>query len=480
MIMNKVLIISLAMLASCSFFSCTEDDPDPTPIEKPDNGNDENPGDNNGKDDKEEEKDEYSSDRYDVGVIAFNSGTNMDVDAMSEETTDYVWFKAPKNVEAHAVYKAKGEEWIQISVYDSEGDNHYAHINMSSNNTGAAREADVVFASGDYKKAIHIRQRAKGDELAEQKAAYFDTNFWERTDREKMGFFGPVKYFRDCSDSPSSHKNYEYFFDEAGHLTKLVQQGEYVYEYKYNAKGQRTYCKCYEMESGAAMYEEFWEYNNSDRLVYLFPEISDDAFVKGLSKYRKVEDPKYGSETIENTYTFTDDNKLRVEEKRMGDYSSVNTYIFDLADGNLYNYADFNSYGEGHGISGVTFFKNGMLASLIHTFGSAYGYQYREDMSFRFADYAGRMLIEHYESVQPEYPNSQRNIYHDYLYNAHKDLRQVDVKTDAGTVRCYYKGYIYDSHGNWTHRSLSDTSWGTQQSWTWFVDCSDRLIDYFE
>ena len=33
--------------------------------------------------------------------------------------------------------------------------------------------------------------------------------------------------------------------DEAGHLTKLVQQEEYVYEYKYNAKGQRTYCKCY-------------------------------------------------------------------------------------------------------------------------------------------------------------------------------------------------------------------------------------------
>lgn len=477
--MKKILFISLAMLVSGCFYSCTEDEPETIPSEKPDDGPEENPGDNN--DNKEEEDSGYSSDRHDEGVIAFNSGTNMDVDAMSDETIDYVWFKAPQNIESKVVYKAKGEEWIQVSVYESEGDKHYAYINISSNNTNAAREADVVFAVGAYKKAIHVRQRAKGDELGEQKAAYFDTNFWERTDREKMGFFGPVKYFRDCSFSSSSHKNYEYYFDEAGHLTKLVQQEEYVYEYKYNAKGQRTYCKCYDMGSGAPLYEEFWEYDNPGRLVYLFPEASDDAFVPELSKYRKTCNPEYSTQIIENTYTFTDDNKLRVEEKRIdGNYNSVDTYIFDLADGKLYNYADFNSYGEGHGISGVAFFKNGMLASLIHTFGSAYGYEYREDMSFRFADYDGRMLIEHYENVQPEYPNSQRNIYHDYFYNAHKDLRQVDIKTDQGVIHCNYTGYIYDSHGNWTHRVLSDTSWGTQQSWTWFVDCSDRLIDYFE
>lgn len=466
------------LAAACSFmlFSCGDDDEDiaPKPGDTPSEIVDE---------DKPEPKDEYSTDKYDEGKIAFFKGTNMNVDATSDGTIDYVWFNAPANTENKIVYKTQGEDWLSVND-NTRGDNgqeHYAYIYISENKSNSPREADVVFYVGDYKKAVHIRQRAAGDLPGEQTDSYFKTNFWSRTDREKLGLFGPVKYLRDYSHSPSEHFNNEYFFDEEGRLTKMIQNGTYGFEYKYNSKGQRIYCKTYTIETGITECEEYWEYNNTGRMTYQFLYIGNDMVVPELSQYRKEYNPVYQDQKEVTNYTFTDDDKLKIEDIiYLGNYQSESSKVVELKNGKVFNYNNFNDHGEGRGIGNVSFHPNGMFATLTYTYGTVYGFEYRQEQSFRFANYDGSMLIEHYEDIQPDYPNSENNLFHDYFYNSHKDLKEIHIKkVGSADKQILYTGYLFDSHGNWTHRDLSDSSWGSQYSYIWFVDCADRLIEYY-
>lgn len=167
---------------------------------------------------------------------------------------------------------------------------------------------------------------------------WYSTNFWDRTDREKIGLRGPVKKWYLNS---SIHGEYEY--DQAGHLTLLRSvnsestRGEWLEKRFYDNQGRlirREYGRTeaiggteYDPWGGVMEITEF-EYNNSGKYVWVDPMALDsrtfinflepEGRTQGLEMIKDLAATHYSSwlagfttkSHVDQTYTFNGDNLL--------------------------------------------------------------------------------------------------------------------------------------------------------------------------
>jgi len=129
--------------------------------------------------------------------------------------------------------------------------------------------------------------------------AWYETNYWERTDREKIGLRGKVKKWHN-----DGYNYTEYEYDEAGRLLyarqvdKESQRGEWLEKRTYDEQG-RLILKDYgrTKEVGGYDYDAFagvrevteYEYENAGKYVWVDPNTIDSrTFVNFLGPDNRV------------------------------------------------------------------------------------------------------------------------------------------------------------------------------------------------
>lgn len=170
--------------------------------------------------------------------------------------------------------------------------------------------------------------------------AWYQTNYWDRTDREKVGLRGKVKKWYFNTDT---HVEYEY--DEAGRLTftRRIDQGsnfpEWCEWYTYDSQGRlikKVYARVtekggMEIDEHSSVETTEYEYGNGSQYVWVDPQSFDSrTFVnylgpdvreplnnlrKGLTAYHNSRSLWQSSGHLIYTYRFNDAGNLLISRE---------------------------------------------------------------------------------------------------------------------------------------------------------------------
>ena len=135
--------------------------------------------------------------------------------------------------------------------------------------TGVAAGSATITAKAGDKTATCVITVTGSEPPAEDYTAYYKKNYWDRTDREKLGLNGPVKTWKYTH---SEHTVYEY--DQEGHLlTERVYlsadetQQRGVRKHTYDSQGHRIKTVEYSGDEQYVYEEITFEYNNPGKIV---------------------------------------------------------------------------------------------------------------------------------------------------------------------------------------------------------------------
>lgn len=308
--------------------------------------------------------------------------------------------------------------------------------------------------------------------------AWYQTNYWDRTDREKQGLRGKVKtlHVTSYSDQPT------YTFDEAGHLLSYS-----FWTFTYDAQGRKTRAVYQEPDGPASTID--YVYENGDKLVsvydYLDPQWYDvsrtggseaiwfrDVFIRGLSQMKEADwNPMYTS-IKEHYYTFGADGNLTIKERSYSMYT--HDYEAQTENPELFNEQEFTMevvYQNGlpsssrDGSMNISWQANGMPARFDSiTSDSAYSEMHGATVQEATWLQNDRVMsIDHFK-VPSGYAGSWSPIVlWESQFNEHGDIIQwnhlhgttYELATTDAPMEDYYTDYVYDAHGNWTSRNVS-------------------------
>ena len=200
-----------------------------------------------------------------------------------------VSFKATADWTA-GVTETKAIDWITVQPTGGKAGDVKVTITVKPNEGSEKRAASVVLKSGDVQKTISVTQEPKSNVLAEED--WYSVNYWERSDRQKMGLRGPVKKLDNLE------------FDQAGHLLYARAEldnpnfGDWLDKYYYDGKGRlvrheygRTTSKGgFEFDPWVVLEVTEYEYENPGKYVWVRPDNDFDSrkFVNFLGpEYRQ-------------------------------------------------------------------------------------------------------------------------------------------------------------------------------------------------
>jgi len=339
--------------------------------------------------------------------------------------------------------------------------------------------------------------------------SWYETNYWERTDREKMGLRGKVKkwYF-------NTYYYTEYEFDEAGHLTlsREIDPDSRFPErctwYTYDSQGRlikKVYARVTEkggseIDKWSGVQTTEYAYGNGEKYVWVEPQNMDSRgfvnylgpdmrnplnnLMKGLSTVSDthVIGTQSGSCTL-STYTFDEGGALVVttehftideEGNRVDDDNSYSYTYNPITYRGNYPYA-FELISS-QAITSMTWRDNGMPLTVDGTSG-----------------------LTEYSTTEKRYINPVKwtckegnpidalfgfIFAREWTYDSHTgELTQLlewnNQESDRPWTRPSKWEYTYDSHGNWTsykeeYMILADGPDGDVQTGT-----ISRTIEYY-
>ena len=304
--------------------------------------------------------------------------------------------------------------------------------------------------------------------------AWYSTNFWDRTDREKAGLRGPVKKW--YSDNYTTYDVYEYDVD--GRLVKdtyvNLTNPDLGHEcrYTYDAAGHRVKMEYFDNADGAGDYT-IYEYENTGKYVaqnffMMGPEIQDADYgiVKDLSRELRVVVQPYSSTCWEATYTFNADGNLVVKEssyelyegseERENEESFEYTIVYDggypksLTSDKL----RFN-------VVNITYYPNGMYKDFEYLEENAYNFDTGYDRhTYKMLDNPRYLAIESYDlggtasymSLTPKWMRRTYDEHFDIVRNDESYGSDPYVEGAEPTYTDTWKEYTHDKYGNWITR----------------------------
>ena len=305
--------------------------------------------------------------------------------------------------------------------------------------------------------------------------AWYSTNFWDRTDRERIGLRGPVKKWHI-----SNYTTYdEYEYDREGHLVKesYVDLGnqDYSHEwiYTYDANGHRTK-KDYSSQTLDGYYEyTLYEYNNAGKFVamewfMMGPEISDavDGICKDLSRSLRVIEYPFSSKCTETTYTFNSDGNLVIRESTYeiseGSEERENEVAYE------YTIVYENGYPKSldsdklrYKIMNITWYPNGMYKDFVYKEENAYNFDTGWDVhTYKMLDNPRYLAVETFDlegkaSISGLVPKWMRKTYDAHFDIVKNEEDYGDEDYTPGAEPSYtdtWTEYTYDKYGNWVTR----------------------------
>lgn len=304
--------------------------------------------------------------------------------------------------------------------------------------------------------------------------AWYQTNYWERTDREKEGLRGPVKQWRITTYA--SYTLVEY--DRAGHLLKESEydnSGELstVTTYTYDSEGRRIKSVVKNGEGDYTYEETTYEYGNPGKLVcsqaYLGHNWAlvgltgrSEALIPGLSAMHILRPDIQHDRYDDYTYTFDAEGNLSINERsytvdkfndNQVDESSISDQTYRWIYQNGYPYATDPDNPTVYGITAITWQPNGMpltwdskIKETTYTYMGEYRIDHCEwfenDRVLDFKDfqheegYVGSWLADYWRKKE---------------FDEHQELTHMmfDVFNEGSSFDYYYTDYVYDAHGNW-------------------------------
>ncbi len=323
---------------------------------------------------------------------------------------------------------------------------------------------------------------------------WYNTNFWDRTDREKEGLRGPVKKWH--IGTYTTYDEYEY--DQSGRLVKQAyvnttdSESGHEWRYTYDSKGRcikRVYYDSYYTDGGD--YYEF-EYNNEGKYVagdffFAGPSVAGylDGIIKDLSLIRYVmvqPDRKTFRETI---YTFGDDGNLFVEE---------HTYLLmmgsdekEYEESYFYTWVYEGGYPKSletdnlrYKVLNITYYPNGMYKDFVFKEQNSYNFDTGWDThTYKMLDNPRYLEVETFvlggtPSSISLTPGKRLKTYNEHYDIVKNEEWYEDVATPTYTDT--FTNYTYDKYGNWvTHEETVIARWTGQES----TSTIERVIEYY-
>ena len=328
--------------------------------------------------------------------------------------------------------------------------------------------------------------------------AWYATNFWERTDRQKEGLRGPVKKL--CETTYVGRTDYEY--DRQGHLIKTREYNsdgtgqEKICTYAYDASGRLVKMEVRYAGDDTLYAVETYEYNNPGRFVAtnLFDcgmEVTglNNAIIKDCSYYeRKV----YGAGEYNYwtaTYTFGDDGNLTVKESNYSKGESDDEPRDPSESSFTIRYQNgmpVSSEGDNrrYKVQEVSYYPNGMYRYYKLAEQNSYNFDTGWDVkAWTMLDNGRYLAIKEFDLLEGQPSSiSLTSRWYSRLYDEHFDLTEnKEGNEERGTADPVFDDtwtdYKYDAHGNWISRDEHGIARWTGQKYT---TTHTRVIEYFE
>ena len=298
---------------------------------------------------------------------------------------------------------------------------------------------------------------------------WYETAFWERTDRQKMGLRGPVKTYKIGDDGAV------YTFDREGHIVTMTN-AEYLWTYTYDSKGRRTRTECkVPSEDNFITTVIEYEYENGERFVArdrdcqanymnasdLGDGVDREEIFIGIGLSGKAEGwlmPDYDTWRV-TKYTFGEDGNLTIS---FHNYSTLHGEGPDAEIVSDYgSSSDVVEYSggwpvKGKNITSMTWQANGMPATCnMTTVDETYGSQFGDIVESWKWHKSDRILVLDEYVHENGYGGAFGGDYgRKYTYNEHDDIIKLEHAhfEDKQWFVNYYTDYVYDGHGNWISR----------------------------
>ncbi len=307
---------------------------------------------------------------------------------------------------------------------------------------------------------------------------WFDTYYWDRTDRQIAGLRGKVK-----AHHITKYTTYdEFVYDEAGHLiakkyVNTENAGSNTDElHTYDAAGHRIRTEIrYPASDNFLTTWIDYEYENTGKYVPTQSfgwanglwESSNGypiTILKDLSKMRICHDLGDHIQCSEYSYSFGSDGNLVITEDYFwypmnGDPSNKETRTNEDIDNYTVVYKNGMPYSSEEVIS-TEYFSNGMVKSQVVSNGE-----------YHFVANDQANVIETFDSTVE--PNGMLPIWwKKYRYNDNMDptdLEECSVEKTK-TFHDTWTDYLYDSHWNWIKRTETITP-------RWFGETYPEVIE---
>lgn len=322
---------------------------------------------------------------------------------------------------------AKGGEWCYVSNNKGSGDSEVI-IYVKENPTPDYRSTSLILST--QTNCIIYKVKQKGGQ------AWFLTNYWKRSDAQRFGLRGDIKYLKDVDASGSF---FEIEFNKQGNVTicefvKKVPGGyepQYKMIHRYDSADYRTSSMLIQKKD-TTFYK--YEYANTGMFIAsgntftlepklneaapIIPDLSAIHAVNGNSGYDV--DFFFVGEKLYQVCTYNDDGQI-----------SADTVTWEYRNGMPYNNGK---------VSNTLYYSNGMFKLV-----EMEGYRYR------FVDNHHVPAIESKEYFLNDAKKGQVIKVVNTL-NENRDVveRQTTFMGDDELFVEWYDNYTYDHHHNWT------------------------------
>ena len=241
--------------------------------------------------------------------------------------------------------------------------------------------------------------------------AWYSTNFWERTDREKAGLRGPVKKWHITNYT--TYDEYEY--DREGRLVREAwvdtgkPENNHEWRYTYDSNGRCIKKEYFGSEDEAGDYI-LYEYANTGKYVattwfMLGPEISDaeSGIQKDLSRSLRTYKQPLTTYYWDNTFTFNEAGNLVIKESSysMSDGSEEKegetTFEYTVVYENGYP-KSLDSDKLRFNVINITYYPNGMYKDFVYKEENAYNFDTGWDIhTYKMLDNPRYMAVESFD-----------------------------------------------------------------------------------
>ena len=329
--------------------------------------------------------------------------------------------------------------------------------------------------------------------------AWYATNFWDRTDRERAGLRGPVKKWHI-----SNYTTYdEYEYDREGHLIKEsyvnIDKPKFNNSciYTYDSKGHCTK-KEYAVSEDESPDYTLYEYGNTGKYVALDwfmmgPEVSgaENGIQKDLSRSVRVIEQPFSKQYQETTYTFNSDGNLVINDSSYEIYESTGerenqeTTEFTIIYENGYP-KSLTSDKLAFNILNITWYPNGMYKDFVYKHQNAYNFDTGWDVhTYKMLDNPRYLAVESFDldgrastmSLTPKWMRKSYDAHYDIVKNEEGFGEDPYTEGAEPTYTDTWTEYTYDKYGNWITRVEHVVARWTGQEGDTTIQ---REMEYFE